>query len=77
MADEPTTREQALRTLPLAYSLALRLRDAGVAPDVVCEYIDIDERALGGLYRVAEAKFLTAQEQIEALRKGGGVQRVL
>jgi len=36
MADELSGREQALRRLPLPYSLALRLRDVGVAADVIC-----------------------------------------
>ena len=64
MADDLTTRERALRTIPLPYSLALRLRDAGVAPDVVSEYIDVDECGLDSLYRVAEAKFVSARERI-------------
>ena len=53
-------RERALRTLPLPYSLALRLRDAGVAADAICEYLDIDISALAGLYRLAEAKLAAA-----------------
>ncbi len=61
MADEGETREQALRQLPLPYSLALRLRDAGVARDVVCEYLSIEESALDGLYRIAEAKLAAAE----------------
>jgi hypothetical protein len=51
-----TARERALRKLPLPYSLALRLRDAGVAPDVVSEYVGVEEAALDGVYRMAEAK---------------------
>ena len=61
MSDELSAREQALRKLPLPYSLALRLRDAGVAPDVVCEYLDVDEASLKGFYRIAEAKLFAAQ----------------
>ena len=63
MADVLTEREQALRALPLTYSLALRLRDAGVAPEIVCEYIDVEEASLKGLYRMAEAKLSAAQHQ--------------
>jgi hypothetical protein len=63
MADEPDAREQALRKLPLPYSLALRLRDAGVAPDVICEYVDVEEVGLENLYRLAEAKLTALQEQ--------------
>jgi hypothetical protein len=46
MANQLTAHEQALRTLPLAYSLALRLRDAGVAPTVICEDINVEEASL-------------------------------
>ena len=62
VADEPSEREQALRRLPLSYSLALRLRDAGVAPEVICEYVGIEEAAMQGIYRIAEAKLLAARE---------------
>jgi hypothetical protein len=60
-SDDLNAREQALRKLPLPYSLALRLRDAGVAPDVVCEYLHIDEASLEGFYHIAEAKLAAAQ----------------
>jgi len=51
-----SAHEFALRKLPLPYSLALRLRDAGVAPAVVSEYVGVEEAALDGVYRMAEAK---------------------
>jgi hypothetical protein len=65
MVDEPSVldvHECALRRLPLPYSLALRLRDAGVAPEVVCEYVGVEQAALDGVYRMAEAKFKAAVE---------------
>jgi hypothetical protein len=62
MADELTEREQALRRLPLPYSLALRLRDAGVAAEVICEYVNVEQVALNGVYRIAEAKLLAVQK---------------
>ncbi len=62
VADELSSHEIALRKLPLPYSLALRLRDAGVAPDVVSEYVGVDEAALDGVYRIAEAKLTAAQQ---------------
>ena len=62
MAADLNAREQALRRLPLPYSLALRLRDAGVAAEVICQYVNVEEPALQGLYRVAEAKLVAAQE---------------
>jgi len=61
MDTELSEREHALRRLPLAYSLALRLRDAGVASDVICQYVNVEQPALDGLYRIAEAKLLAAQ----------------
>lgn len=63
MPDDPGARERALRALPLAYSLALRLRDAGVAPEVICEYLDVDTASLAGLYRIGEAKLAAAGQQ--------------
>jgi hypothetical protein len=62
MAGELSAREQALRNLPLAYSLALRLRDAGVAPEVICEYVDVAEASLADFYLIAEAKLAVAQD---------------
>jgi hypothetical protein len=61
MADELSQREKALRRLPLPYSLALRLRDAGVSAEVICEYVNVELAALDGVYRMAEAKLATAQ----------------
>jgi hypothetical protein len=61
MADELSQRERALRRLPLPYSLALRLRDAGISAEVICQYINVELAALDGLYRIAEAKLLAAQ----------------
>ena len=46
----------------MPYSLALRLRDAGVDADVICQYVNVERAALDGLYRIAEAKFLAAQQ---------------
>ncbi len=63
MTDELSAREQALRKLPLPYSLALRLRDAGVAPEVVAEYIDVEEASLEHVYQIAEAKLIAARKQ--------------
>jgi len=62
MADEFSESEQALRRLPLPYSLALRMRDTGVAADVICQYTNVEQAALDGLYRIAGAKLLPAQK---------------
>jgi hypothetical protein len=71
MADELSDRERALRRLPLPYSLTLRLRDAGVAADVICQYVNVERAALDGLYRIAEAKLLAAQKQHTAATTSG------
>jgi hypothetical protein len=68
VADEAHEREQALRKLPLPYSLALRLRDAGVAPEMICEYVGIEQASLLGLYRIAEAKLVAAQSFLTRTR---------
>jgi hypothetical protein len=62
MTEEYTERERALRRLPLPYSLALRLRDAGVARDVICEYVGVEDSSLDSLYRIAEAKLVALQK---------------
>ena len=64
MADE-FRHEQALRRLPLAYSLALKLRDAGVAADVICQYVNVEQAALDGVYRIAEAKLTAALKKVD------------
>lgn len=61
MAEELSEREQALRKLPLPYSLALRLRDAGAAHEVICEYVGVENASLDGFYRIAEAKLAALQ----------------
>ena len=65
MADKFRQAEQALRRLPLPYSLALRLRDAGVAADVICQYVNVERAVLDGVYRIAEAKFVAALKKTE------------
>jgi hypothetical protein len=59
MADELSERERALRRLPLPYSLALRLRDAGVAADVISQYVNVERAAV---YCRAEAKIAAPQK---------------
>jgi hypothetical protein len=62
VADDLSEREEALRKLPLPYSLALRLRDAGVAREVICEYVGVEGASLDGVYRIAEAKLIALQK---------------
>jgi hypothetical protein len=62
MAGDLSARERALRRLPLPYSLALRVRDARVAAEVISEYIGVDQSALDGVFRIGEAKLAAAQQ---------------
>ena len=50
--------------LPLPYSEALRLRDAGVADDVIAEILGIEPEALDTLMRVADAKLAAARNPV-------------
>jgi hypothetical protein len=54
--DDVDDYEAALRGLPEVHSLALRLRSAGVADEVVCDYLHIEPEGLDTLLRVAEEK---------------------
>lgn len=57
MADDDIDAfEAALRRLPEAHSLALRLKSAGVADEVVCNYLRIEPEGLNILLRIAEEK---------------------
>lgn len=59
-ADDPTARQprraEAMRHLPGAYSLALHLRDAGLANELIAEFLEVEREALEPLLDVAEAK---------------------
>jgi DNA-directed RNA polymerase specialized sigma24 family protein len=48
--------EAAMRRLPDAHSLALRLRDAGVADEVICQYLQIEREGLETLLLLAREK---------------------
>jgi hypothetical protein len=52
--------EAALRSLPEAHSLALRLQDAGAADEVICEYLHIEQESLGTLLDLAHRKLDSA-----------------
>jgi len=45
----------------VAVLVGVALREAGVADQVICEYLRVEEAALPGLYRLAEAKLVAAQ----------------
>lgn len=52
--------EAALRSLPEAHSLALRLQSASVADEVICEYLHIEPECLRTLLDVAHRKLDSA-----------------
>jgi hypothetical protein len=52
--------EAALRRIPEAHSLALRLRDAGVADEVICDYLHIEPEGLATLLELAHRKLHAA-----------------
>jgi hypothetical protein len=55
--DQPIdVRESALRRMPQAYSLALRLKDAGVDDAVLCDYLHIAPEGLATLLQLAHQK---------------------
>jgi hypothetical protein len=64
MAEQLNSREESLRALPLQYALALRLRDARIASEVICEYVNVAPAALISLYRTAEMQLLAAQGKL-------------
>jgi hypothetical protein len=47
-------------SLPLPYSLALRLRDGGISADVIFWYVKVELAALDRLYGMAETKHSAA-----------------
>lgn len=53
-------RDDALEQLPLPYSTALRLRDAGIDADLIAECIGVDRASLPALIRIGEAKLAAA-----------------
>lgn len=56
VAPPPDCYEAALRRLPDAHSLALRLRDAGVDDEVICRYLQIEGEGLETLILIARNK---------------------
>ena len=56
----PDDYEAALRSLPEAHSLALRLHDAGVADDVISGYLHIEPEGMATLLDLARRKLQAA-----------------
>lgn len=56
----PHERDAALDRLPLPYSMALRLRDAGVDDAVIAECVGVEPEGLQALMEIARAKLVAA-----------------
>jgi hypothetical protein len=56
-------RAESLHRLPLTYATALRMRDAGIADEVIAECVAVDLDALPTFMRVAEAKLAAASHE--------------
>jgi hypothetical protein len=57
----PDRRATSLGRIPLPYSIALRLRDAGIADDLIAQCVGVDVTALTTLMTIAEAKLAAAE----------------
>ncbi|CAN5279861.1 hypothetical protein BH11ACT6_BH11ACT6_27950 [soil metagenome] len=60
MGTQRQQHEEALERLPLPYSTALRLRDAGIGADLIAQCVGVDKESLPALLRIAEAKLSAA-----------------
>jgi len=56
-------RAESLERLPLPYATALRLRDAGIADEMIAERVGVDQVVLPTFMRVAEAKLAAASDE--------------
>lgn len=64
MGDTSAERyEAALRQIPDAYALALRLNSAGVPGEEICQYLQIEPEGLDTLLAVAGEKLAAALER--------------
>jgi hypothetical protein len=68
MVEELSENEQALRRLPWPYAMALRLRDAGVAADEICQYVNVERAGLDEFVRIAETELLAVQRKHDVAR---------
>jgi hypothetical protein len=62
MSSDPR-RAESLQRLPLPYATALRLRDAGIADELIAESVGVDPEALPTFMRVAEAKLAAVSHE--------------
>lgn len=69
MVDRLEPYEAALRRLPDAHSLALRLQKAGVAEEVISQYLQIEPEGLDTLFLLARQKL--ADELVKINQESG------
>ena len=58
MASPRQDRDAALDRLPLPYSMALRMRDAGIEDRVIAACVGVEPEALQALLTIAYAKLV-------------------
>lgn len=63
---ESDNYEVALRSLPEAHSLVLRLHEAGVTDEVICGYLRIERECLAPLLDLAHRKLDAALNKLRA-----------
>jgi hypothetical protein len=54
-------RAHSLQRLPMPYATALRLRDAGIADEVIAECVGVELDALATFMQIAHAKLAAAE----------------
>jgi DNA-directed RNA polymerase specialized sigma24 family protein len=69
VAADRDRRDEALDQLPLPYSTALRLRDAGIPNEVIAECVGVEPEAIATLLRLAEAKLAATGYSESASRR--------
>jgi hypothetical protein len=60
MADGRWSRDDALAQLPLTYSVALRLRDAGIPEELIAQCVGVAAEAMPTFMNLAQAKLAAA-----------------
>jgi hypothetical protein len=64
MTKDSCHREEALRKLPVSDSLALRLYEAGFAPEAICKCLGIEPAALASQLRITEARLAALRGEL-------------
>jgi hypothetical protein len=65
-------QDKPLERLPLPYATALRLRNAGIADEVIADCVGVELDALPTFMQVAYAKLRTASRETTSGKLPGG-----